>query len=76
MLVYWAGGQPGLLLLRAVALKPIHLEAFRVARERFKETCHGFPPTTRKCWGLRLEWLCFWTAWALENTTHPTFANR
>jgi len=68
------GWHDGLLSLHpgAQPLTADHLAAFRHARERWTPA----PGDDGVCWVLRrLDWLCFWTEWALKNCKHPTFAN-
>lgn len=48
----------------AKELIPEHLVAFKAARERWLER-----PESE-----RLDWLVFWTEWALENCKYPSFA--
>lgn len=62
----------------AAKLTDQHLIEFKAARGRYLET-----PEPRRGigdegidWVLRrLDWLCWWTAWALKNCEHPTFGN-
>jgi hypothetical protein len=46
-----------------------HLARFQAARKRLANTSD--PVWDRR----RLEWLIWWTRWALENCEYPTFAN-
>lgn len=66
-------GHPG-----AAALLPAHLEAFLEARDRYlaqPEPRAGLDAGGTD-WNLRrLDWLVWWTEWALANCEHPTFAN-
>ena len=58
-------------------LTPDHLIAFEAAREAWKAK----PEEERLDeddvdWALRrLDWLCFWTKWALDTCKYPSFAN-
>lgn len=83
--VWWAGadGQErrGLLARHpgCEALEHVHLTAFREALEAWRAK-----PETERAAAMsdgvdyderRLEWLVWWTDWALLNCTHPSFAN-
>jgi len=68
----------------ARALTREHLDAFRKAREEWlskspEVRLEGSAPDddgNLVDWVLRrLDWLVWWTEWALANCTHPTFAN-
>lgn len=57
----------------AVALTPAHLKAFQKARDShfvYDATTEAIVYDNR-----RLEWLCWWTNWALKNCQYPTFYN-
>lgn len=88
--VWWepegSAGREGLLHHHpgAAELLGIHLTAFKTAREEWLAKAdsvraegvgkdrHGNPVD----WVLRrLDWLVWWTEWALENCENPTFAN-
>lgn len=60
----------------AKVLTPHHLAAFKKARDRWLEDPEADRlGEDRVDWVLRrLEWLVFWTEWALENCKYPSFA--
>ena len=80
-------GREGLMANRpgAAKLTQDHLTAFKTARQAWL----NLPEKTRQEEGVgpdsdgnpvdwvlrRLDWLVWWTEWALENCEHPTFAN-
>lgn len=57
----------------AVELLPCHLKAFQHARERFyvKDATSDKDVYNNR----RIDWLCWWTDWALKNCKYPTFYN-
>jgi len=66
----------------AAPLTEIHLVAFEEARERWlerpeeeRQEIGGASDTGRDLVLARLDWLVWWTEWALENCDNPTFAN-
>lgn len=56
----------------AVALHPDHRHAFYEARQRYRTR-----PTDKQdeYVNRRLDWLVWWTDWALKNCKYPTFGN-
>lgn len=63
LLIHHPGAQP---------LTRDHLESFIRARLRYKKR----PANEQDEYVLRrLDWLCWWAAWALETCKYPTFAN-
>ena len=56
----------------AFVLTNDQLEVFEKARDEYK--CSGYSEIDVYD-KRRLEWLCFWTKWALENCKVPVFAN-
>ena len=56
----------------AVALHPDHRYAFYEARQKYNDRPEGH----RNIWTVRrLDWLVWWTDWAMKNCDYPTFAN-
>lgn len=75
-------GQEGLICRHpgAEALTEDHLVAFRTAREGWlarseEERKEGRGEDGEDYVLRRLDWLIFWTDWALKNCEYPTFAN-
>lgn len=71
-----------------VRLTPEHLAAFEAARTaytgRVEEVSHGSgaktwirtdSPEAAKWHRRRLDWLCWWTRWALDNCAQPAMVN-
>ncbi len=61
-------------------LTPDHLKAFQDARDRWalktQDERADWVDSEGKDWAMvRLEWLCWWTAWALKSCSHPSIAN-
>jgi hypothetical protein len=56
----------------AFVLTQSQLDAFESAREKFKSVDDDRASIYDR---RRLDWLCFWTKWALENCKVPVFAN-
>lgn len=54
------------------ALTEWHLEEFKKARERYVPRSEEEERDYVKA---RLDWLVFWTEWALKNCKYPSFAN-
>ena len=77
---YWSpsGGDPKVdgidgLLSNDGSAKPLteqHYAAFKAALDRYM----GRPEEERDIWvQRRLDWLVWWTRWAIDNCEHPTF---
>lgn len=60
----------------AVALTDEHLAIFEEARARWVARPRAEYIEDGVDWGLRrLDWLCFWARWAIDNCEHPVFVN-
>lgn len=74
----WWKGKHGLLSSHpgCIALEQQHLDAFESALEAWPDEPHPeFSVGGADYVRLRLEWLVWWTRWALENCKYPSFAN-
>lgn len=78
--VSWVDGDgqhhDGLILQHpgAAALTEAHLKRFKAARENYTPKPENFADGVDYVLR-RLDWLVFWTEWALKNCEYPTFAN-